>query len=118
MFANLVETKHQATAQQADLDALHLAGKRVGCCDMAWLVDQDVETRLLPYATVPELERYARAHALDGILLWDDEPSLLFRANPYGSLAAWDRALRKSAFFGPPRVSGSWRLYPVQPPPA
>ena len=76
-------------------------------------------TILLPYATVPELEEYAQGQDLDGILFCGDrehEPNFLFRVMPYPSPEDFDRALRASPWFGPPRVQGGWRWYPVRRP--
>jgi hypothetical protein len=104
----------QGVAEQADLDALHLEGRTVACRNMSWFVDRDVDTLLFPYATVPELESYARANKMDGILVWEHEPSLFFYATPYHSFERFDEAMRTSRVFDPPRVSGAWRWYPVR----
>jgi hypothetical protein len=93
--------REQAEAEQAAVDALHLEGKTVACRNMSWFVDRDVQTALLPYATVPALEKYVRARGADGILVWRHETQVFFRATPYGSLRAFDRAMRKSPVFGP-----------------
>jgi hypothetical protein len=104
----------QAFHEQVALDALELGGRRVACRNMAWFVDRDVLTVFLPYATVPELENYVRAHSIDGILIWEDEPTGAFRANPYGSPLEFGRALQDSGRFDVPQVSGAWRWYPVR----
>jgi hypothetical protein len=104
----------QAMAEQGALDALGLEGQRVACRDMSWFCDRDVETFMLPYASVPELEQYAAAHGLDGLLIWDDEALLLFSGTPYTTAEAFRQALQKSAMLGPPRISGGWRWYPVR----
>lgn len=103
----------RARQEQRDLDALGLDGRRLACRNMSWFVDRDVETVLLPYATVPELERYAAAHDLDGLLFWDHEEFHFFRAMPQDD-AALDRQLLASPVFGAVRRSGAWRYYPVQ----
>jgi hypothetical protein len=107
--------EEKADREQVDLDALELQGRKVACRNMTWFVDRDVETVLLPYATVPKLERYVLAQKVDGILVWTKEPSPFFYATPYGKLSKFDRALRSSPLFGPPQVSGHWRWYPVRP---
>lgn len=114
VLAILANYHEQARAEQAAVDHLPLEGKTVACRNMSWFVDRDVRTVLLPYATVPDLERYARAQRLDGLLVWDREMQLYFRATPYGTLTEFDRALRKSAVFGPPQTSGAWQWYPVR----
>jgi hypothetical protein len=119
-FPDVLEQLHRcswdARCEQEALDRLGLEGHKVACSNMAWFVDRNVQTVLLPYAAVKELERYARANALDGVLVWEHEPLLLFRASPYGSLLAWEQAMRASSLFGPPRVSGPWRWYRVRRP--
>ena len=80
---------------------------------MSWFIDRDVQTVLLPYAAVPELERYAVAHELDGLLFWDHENHYFFRAMPEDD-AETDRQLRASSVFGSVRRSGAWRYYPLQ----
>jgi hypothetical protein len=107
--------QQQTSEEQAAVDALGLEGRKVACRNMCWFVDRNVHTILLPYATVAELETYARDHRIDGILVWEKEPMPFFNANPYGSAAAFDRALQASALFGSPRASGAWRWYPVRP---
>jgi hypothetical protein len=109
----LKELQQLSSEQQAAVNALRLDGKKVACRNMSWFVDQEVETFLLPYATVPELENYVRDYSIDGILIWEEEPTPFFRATPYGALAAFERALQKSSLFGPPRASGTLRWYPV-----
>jgi len=106
--------QQQALREQAAMDALELGGRRVACRNMCWFVDRDVQTIFLPYATVPELESYVLAHRIDGILIWEHEPTAAFRANPYGSLLDFGRALQDSGRFDPPQVSGAWRWYPVR----
>jgi hypothetical protein len=106
--------QQQARQEQAAVDALELTGKRVVCRNMSWFVDRDVQTLFLPYATVPELERYVQAHGADGVLIWESEPMAAFRVNPYGTPLDFGRALVDSGRFGPPRVSGAWRWYPVR----
>src|SRR5262249_3565623 len=91
----------------------HLEGGVIACRTMGWFVDREVRTVLLPYASVPELERYCRARGISGILLWENEPELFARATPCGSLADLEGALCTSGGFGPPRVSGAWRWYPL-----
>jgi hypothetical protein len=103
----------RAAAEQAALDALHLEGGLVACRTMGWFVDRDVRIVLLPYATVPELERYCRARGITGILLWENEPELFARATPCGTLADLECALTTSSGFAAPRVSGAWRWYPL-----
>jgi hypothetical protein len=105
----------QAQQEQSALDALQLAGQRVACRNMSWFVDRNVRTVLLPYAGVAELERYAQAQNLDGILFWDHEEFPFFRIMPEDD-AALDRQLRASAVFGAPQQSGAWRYYPVRRP--
>ncbi len=114
VLATLREKDRQAVEHQAAVDALDLSGKKVACRNMSWFIDRDVQTILLPYASVPELEAYALAHGVDGLLVWEKEKHLLFRATPYGSLAAFDQALRQSAVFAKPQVSGPFRYYPVR----
>jgi hypothetical protein len=104
--------QEQSARQQAAVDALQLDGQRVACRNMAWFVDRDVQTVLLPYATVPELATYAQAHAIDGILIWDDETTF-FRATPYGSPSEFARALQDSELFAPLRSAGGWHWYPL-----
>ncbi len=103
-----------AEREQAAVDALHLDGRRVACRDMNWFVDRNVETMLFPYATVPQLERYARAHDLDGFLVWTEAQEVVFRDLPYVSLNEFDRAMRTSPAFEQPVASGTWRWYPVR----
>lgn len=119
----LREDHVQMQAEQADLDSLGLEGSRVVCRNMSWFMDRDVVTVCLPYAEVPQLEQYVRGQRADGILLWERERQPLFCINPYGNVgeetpAEWvrklDERLRASPAFGPPRVSGAWRWYPVQ----
>jgi hypothetical protein len=110
----LVNFQQQALHEQAAVNALGLEGKKVACRNMCWFVDQDVHTFLLPYATVPELERYVRGHDIDGILVWEDEPMPYFSAMPYRSLAELDQSLQRSSMFGEPQTSGTWRWYPVR----
>jgi hypothetical protein len=112
-MTRLLDLQQQAEQQQAAVDALRLEGLKVACRNMAWFVDRDVHTAFLPYATVPELENYVHAHAIDGILIWEGEGMGAFRANPYGSLNQFARALEDSAVFAPAQVSGSWRWYPL-----
>jgi hypothetical protein len=107
--------QEQSAQQQAAVDALGLEGQRVACRNMSWFVDRDVQTVLLPYATVPELAAYAQGHAIDGILIWEQETTF-FRATPYGSPTEFVRALQDSALFGPPKRAGAWRWYPVRRP--
>jgi hypothetical protein len=114
VLTTLHDYQLRAEAEQAAVDALPLAGRTVACRNMSWFVDRDVRTILLPYATVAELEGYVRAHGIDGILVWDNETQLYFRATPYGSLKDFDRALRQSPVFDAPHVSGAWRWYPVR----
>jgi hypothetical protein len=111
-LTTLKEYQDETLEKQADLDALHLEGRKVACRSMCWFSDRCVVTVLLPYATVPELEQYVRAQDIDGILVWANEKQLLFRVTPYGSLRKFDRAMRQSTFFGPPVVSGGWSWYP------
>jgi hypothetical protein len=110
-LATMQESQQRERAEQADLDALGLDGHKIACRNMAWFVDRDVETVLLPYATIAELENYARYQRLDGILLWANEKQKLFVQFPYGSVAEFESALGQSALFGPPRVCGAWRFY-------
>lgn len=116
-FWGAVREGWEKTAQeQAAVDALGLEGKKVACRDMTWFVDRPVHTLLLPYATVPDLERYARVQQIDGILIAFDlqhEPQFYFRTTPYESEEAFDEAMRQSTLFGPPHVEGGWRWYPV-----
>jgi hypothetical protein len=115
-IATLRGYQQEAADEMASLDSLNLEGKKIACRSMVWFVDRDVQTMLLPYATVPELANYARANRLDGILVWLDEPSLFFAASPYGpDPQDLDRALRHCRHFGKPRVAGSWKFYPVRP---
>jgi hypothetical protein len=109
----LYELQRLALEEQAAVDALCLEGKKVACRNMCWFVDRQVQTILLPYATVAELEVYVRDHNIDGILVWEKEPTPFFNATPYDSPAAFGRALQESPLFGPPRTSGTWRWYPV-----
>jgi hypothetical protein len=111
---SLREQDRQAGQEQAALDALDLEGRKVACRNMSWFIDRDIQAVLLPYATVPELARYLRAHHADGILVWDNEPAKFFLATPYGMTPEFDRALRKSPLFEKPRVSGAWRWYPLR----
>jgi hypothetical protein len=104
----------QAAEEQHALDQLGLNGRKVACRRMSWFVDRPIQTVLLPYATVAELADYARAHDLDGILVWGNEPSPFFQAHPYGTEEAFDQALRASDRFGPAQVSGSWSWYPLR----
>jgi hypothetical protein len=112
-LAELNRTHTRAVDEQTALDALHLEGRKLAHSNMSWFVDRNIQSVLLPYATVPELERYARTQNLDGILICDKEKQPFFRATPHGSLAQLDQALRQSRFFGPPQVSGGWRWYPA-----
>jgi hypothetical protein len=106
--------QQESAAEQADLDALHLEGKTVACRNMTWFVDRNVQTVLFPFAKVPALERYVRAHQVDGILIWDKEKSLFFLRTPYGPREKFEEALRESPWFGSPQVSGAWHWYPVR----
>jgi hypothetical protein len=111
---NLLRTDYfQARQEQAALDELSLSGKRVGCRNMSWFVDRNVETVFLPYADVAGLETYAHGQGLDGILVWDHERQPLFRASPYGPLARFEEQLQASRVFGPPVVRGAWHWYPL-----
>jgi hypothetical protein len=112
-LATLRSDYDRAAGEQAAVDALGLEGRKVACRCMTWFVDRNVITIMLPYATVPELEDYARANGLHGILIKEEEPYFIFRVNPYGSVAELDRALRASSLFGPPQRSGRWFWYPV-----
>jgi hypothetical protein len=114
VLATLREYQDRAAGEQAAVDGLPLAGRTVACRNMSWFVDRNVRTILLPYATVAELEGYVRSRGIDGILVWDHETQLFFRATPYGSLEAFDRALRQSPVFDSPHVSGAWRYYAVR----
>jgi hypothetical protein len=110
----LHDLQKQAVQEQAALDALKLDGLRVACRNMSWFVDRNVQTVLLPYATVPELEKYVQVHRLDGILVWGEERMTYFRASPYGSPADFGRALENSSLFGHPQLSRAWSWYPVR----
>jgi hypothetical protein len=114
-LASLQEQSQHAQAEQAALDALHLEGRKVATKNMGWFIDRNIQAVLLPYATVAELETYAAAQGIDGILVWDNEPTPFFKMTPYGPLAEFDKALRQSTLFGPAQVSGTWRWYPVRP---
>jgi hypothetical protein len=105
--------QEQSAQQQAAIDALGLEGQTVACRNMSWFVDREVQTVLLPYATVPELAAYAQGHAIDGILIWEAETTF-FRATPYGSPTEFARALQDNELFGPPKIAGDWRWYPVR----
>src|SRR5262249_50978791 len=61
LLPSLNDCKRQAAEEQAAVDALDLQGRKVACVNMSFFVDRDVHPVLLPYARVPELERYARA---------------------------------------------------------
>jgi hypothetical protein len=105
----------EAAEQQAALDALGLEGHTVVCRNMSWFVDRDVRTVLLPYATAPQLERYALRQGSDGVLLWEGEKQVILRLSPYGEETEdLERALANSTVLGPPRASGDWRWYPVR----
>jgi hypothetical protein len=104
----------QAVQQQAAVDALGLGGRKVACRNMCWFVDRHVQTVFLPYATVSELESYVLVHGIDGILIWEQEPMVAFRATPYASLTEFGRTLQESPRFGPPQLSGGWHWYPVR----
>jgi hypothetical protein len=110
----LRDYQEQAGTEQTAVDALPLEGRTVACRNMSWFVDRDVRTILLPYATVAELEGYVQARGIDGILVWEHETQLFFWATPYGSLQAFDQALRQSPVFDSPQVSGGWRWYAVR----
>ena len=101
--------------QQAAVDALNLEGLKVACRNMGWFVDRDVRTVLLPYARIAEIESYVQAHAIDGILIWEEEEMAAFRATPYGSLTEFARALEKSTVFAAPRIASGWRWYAAAP---
>jgi hypothetical protein len=77
-------------------------------------VDRNIETVLLPYAGVPQLEEYVKAQNVDGILIWVEEKHHFFRTMPYGNFETFDEALQRSKVFGPAQVSGDWRWYPVR----
>ena len=84
---------------------------------MTWFVDRDVCTVFLPYGTVPELEHFARVQGVDGILVClekEHELQPFFRVMPYRTAEELDRAMKKSSLFGPVRVEGGWRWYPVR----
>lgn len=122
----------QAVEEHTALDRLPLHGKRVAIRNMSWFFDRDTVTVMLPYATVPELERYARAQRLDGLLYWEHEPQYCWRMLPSDvadtdpalgereravrDRDAFEEQLRASRVFGPPVVSDGWRWYPVQRP--
>jgi len=93
---------------------LKLEGKNVACRNMSWFVDRQVRTVLLPFATVPELEKYAGAQGLDGILVWEHENVIELGVIPYESYEVMDEAFRASSFFESPQVSGGWRWYSVR----
>jgi hypothetical protein len=106
----------ECAAAHAELDALPLQGRRVACRNMSWFVDRPVETVLLPYADVADIEQYAQAQRLDGILIWAKEKHLFFRLTPHGSVEAFEDALRQSQSFGTVHVAGDWHWYPVRRP--
>lgn len=112
---NYFHVDYRDTQQDdADLAALELDGKRIACRNMTWHVDRPVELFMLPYARVEQLEEYARVHQLDGILIWEDEPSVMFTITPYGITPdSFERAMQSSKLFGPARRSGTWAFYPV-----
>jgi hypothetical protein len=110
----LESTSAKAAEEQTALDGLELAGRKIACRNMSWFVDRPVQTVLLPFADVPQLEAYARHQGIDGILIWEHEPAAFLWLNPCGSLTDMDRALRGSTLFGQPQVSGGWRWYPVR----
>jgi hypothetical protein len=117
ILLQLAEGQRQVQEEQSAIDALGLDGKRVACRNMTWFIDRPVVTVLLPYATVPELEQFARGQAIDGILYCGDadhEVQDYFRCMPYSSTSELDEAMQRSSAFGPARVSGGWRWYPVR----
>jgi hypothetical protein len=114
VLAYFGQTKEWAADELQTLDSLHLEGRKVACRNLSWFIERDIQAVLLPYATVGELEKYARAHKIDGILLWDHEPSTFFQTTPYGLHKEFDRAMKHSSYFGPVQVSGAWRWYPVR----
>jgi hypothetical protein len=116
VWNTLSEFQAASAAQQAAVDALHLHGQRVACRNMAYFVDRDVETLLLPFAPVSDLADYVRSHGADGVLVWEEDPMPFFKAFPYTSWSEFDRAMQENALFGPPRVSGAWRWYRVRRP--
>ena len=96
--------------------ALGLEGRKVACRSMAWFEDVDIQTMLLPYATAGQIATYARAHGLDGLLLWEkqDPRYTYFCVMPYPNLEEFHQALEQSDSFETPRVSGDWRWYPLR----
>ena len=82
---------------------------------MAWFMDRDVRTLLLPYATVAEIERYAVRNRLDGVLLWKDPKEPYFYASPYGpSFDSFRGAMDTSTTFDEAHVAGNWYWYPLR----
>jgi hypothetical protein len=104
----------KAKQEQEHIDALKLDGLKVAVRHMTWFVDRDVETMLLPYATVPELEEYTRVHRLDGLLFRVKARHPFLYVTPYASSDAFEEALQQSAWFGPCESAGPWRWYPVR----
>jgi hypothetical protein len=106
----------EAEEDRAALARLDLEGRTIACRSMAWFEDVNVETVLLPYARAPEIARYARARGVDGILLWEkkDPHYTYFSIMPYPSPEEFHEALEQTQAFGPPRVSGDWRWYPLR----
>jgi len=116
-FVCVTQSYDEAEEDRAAVAALGLEGRSVAVRSMGWFQDTDVQTVLLPYATVPELVKYAQAHRLDGLLLWEktDMRYLYFSVTPYPTLDEFHQALEQSQAFGTPRVSGAWRWYPLRP---
>jgi hypothetical protein len=106
----------EAEEDRAALAKLGLEGRTLACRSMGWFEDANVETVLLPYATAPEIAQYARAHKLDGILLWEkiDPHYTYFSITPYRSPDEFHQALEQTQAFAAPHVSGDWRWYPLR----
>jgi hypothetical protein len=119
-YAGALHTLHEsylkAEADRTALQAFALQGRRVACRNMAWFVDADVQTVMLPYGTAEDLGRYARLAGIDGFLVWDNKegPQGFYYNFPYWSVEQFDRAICRSPLFESPRVAGNWHWYPVR----
>jgi hypothetical protein len=116
---SLRDYQERAREEQAAIDSLGLEGKKIGCRNLTYFIDRDVSTVFIPYGMVPELEEFARAQRLDGLLVCLDEehePQDFFRVMPYADSDEFEQAMAQSSVFGSPRTAGGWQWYPVRRP--
>jgi hypothetical protein len=115
-LGSVLETYRESLEDREAIAGLGLTNQKVACRSMAWFLDSDIQTVLLPYGTAAELAYYAQVNDVDGLLLWESQDLrfLYFYANPYPSLSEFHQAIEQSGVFGAPRISGTWRWYPLR----